>query len=236
MPYGHKMEESYFLCLNKRMPHVLIARHGQSEYNAKNLFTGITDVPLTDLGRIQASRMAESIKDLKPDVAFASKLGRAKETLEIIMVDNGWDDVDITYDAALNERDYGDLTGKNKLALAKEYGQAQFDRWRRGWDEPVPNGETLKTVYRRVVLYYEATVMPVVKKGSSVLLVAHGNTLRALVKHLDWLDDHAVEKLEFPLQEVIIYNYEVRIASKQVRKTDATTLPFVTVNSTYIKE
>jgi 2,3-bisphosphoglycerate-dependent phosphoglycerate mutase len=218
------------------MPHLLLARHGESEYNAKLLFTGLADPPLTNLGRRQASEMAMSIKDLRPQVAYTSTLGRAKETLDIILVDNGWDMMPITSDPALNERDYGKLTGLNKDEIAKKHGQAQFLRWRRGWDEPIPEGETLKMVYRRVVLYFEVHILPHLRSGNSVFIVAHGNTLRALIKHIDGLDDAQVEQLEMPLQEVIIYNYEIRVTSKQVRKTDATALPFVTVNSTYIKD
>jgi 2,3-bisphosphoglycerate-dependent phosphoglycerate mutase len=180
--------------------------------------------------------MAFAMKDLKPDVAYSSILSRAKETLEIMIVDNGWDMLPLTNDAALNERDYGDLTGLSHEDMEKKHGKEQVRKWRRSWDEPVPGGESLKQVYRRVVLYFETNIMPHLRRGNSVLIVAHGNTLRALIKHIDNLDNGQVEQLEMPLEEIIIYNYEIRVTAKQVRKTDVTTLPFVTVNSTYIKE
>lgn len=219
------------------MPHLILIRHGESEYNAKELFTGTTDAPLTNQGKRDASTIAMAIKDLKPEVAFSSTMNRAKETLEIMVVDNGWDMMPVTADAALNERDYGSLTGQSHQAVEKKYGKEQFSKWRRGWDEPIPGGgETLKMVYRRAVLYFEVHILPHLRHGNSVLIVAHGNTLRALIKHVDGLDDKQVEKLEMPLEEIVVYNYEIRVTSKQVRKTDEAELPFVTVNSTYIKE
>lgn len=218
------------------MSHLLLVRHGESEYNAEERFTGLHDPPLTQHGRVEASQMAASIKDLKPESAFTSDLVRAKDTLDIIMVDNGWAKVVVMTDPALNERDYGDFTGLNHSDIIKRYGDAQYIRFRRGWNEPIPHGETLKMVYKRVVLYFEVSILPELRLGKSVLVVAHGNTLRALIKHLDGLDDVQVETLEMPLQEIVVYNYEVRITAKQVRKTDAATFPLVTVNSTYLKE
>ncbi len=214
----------------------MLARHGESEYNAAERFTGLHDPPLTQRGRVQASQMAVSIKDLRPDVAFSSVLMRARDTLDIIIVDNGWDKLAIHTDDALNERDYGEFTGLNHSEIINRYGDSQYIKFRRGWNEPIPGGETLKMVYRRVVLYFEVSVLPELRRGNSVLIVAHGNTLRALIKHLDGLDDLQVETLEMPLQEIVIYNYEVRITAKQVRKTEVSALPFVTVNSTYLKE
>lgn len=218
------------------MPHLLLIRHGESEYNAKNLWTGWKDVTLTTKGRQEASAMGMAIKDLKPDVAYSSALSRTKETLDIILVDNGWGTVPVTAAQDLNERNYGDFTGMDKSEIERKYGNDQYKRWRRGWDEPIPNGETLKQVYRRVVLYFETSIMPHLRHGDSVLIVAHGNTLRSLIKHIDGLDNEMVEGLEMPLEEIVSYNYEIRVTAKQVRKTDATTLPFVTVNTTYIKE
>ncbi|HSW80367.1 MAG TPA: 2,3-bisphosphoglycerate-dependent phosphoglycerate mutase [Candidatus Saccharimonadales bacterium] len=218
------------------MSNLLLIRHGESEYNANELFTGLHNPPLTQRGRVQASQMAASIKDLKPDIAYTSLLTRAKDTLDIIMVDNGWDKVPLKEDAALNERDYGKFSGLQHAEIIKRYGDAQYIKFRRGWNEPIPDGETLKMVYKRVVLYFEVQILPELRKGNNVLIVAHGNTLRALIKHLDGLDDLQIETLEMPLQEVVIYNYEVRIAAKQVRKTEQPSLPYVTANTTYLKE
>ena len=216
------------------MPHLLLARHGESEYNAKNLFTGLTDVALTKKGRDQATYMAAAIKDLKPSIAYTSSLGRAQDTLSIILHENGWENTPVISNSSLNERDYGNLTGKDKAQIQAKYGEVQFLKWRRGWNEVIPNGETLRTVYQRVVLYFTTQVLPNLKRGDDTLIVAHGNTLRALIKHLDGLNDQQVETLEMPLVEIVVYDYEVSIASKQVRKFQSK-LPFVTVNSTYIK-
>jgi 2,3-bisphosphoglycerate-dependent phosphoglycerate mutase len=216
------------------MPYLLLARHGESEYNAKNLWAGWADTPLTEKGHHQAVMMAGAIKDLRPDVAYTSLLSRTKDTLEIILQHNGWDNIPTISHVALNERNYGDFTGMNKSEAEKSMGKAKFDKLHRGWDDAVPGGESLRMVYERVVLYFNEAILPEIKHGKSVLVVSHGNALRALIKHLDGLSDEAVEKLEMPLVEIVVYDYELRIASKQVRQFQ-TALPFVTVNSTYIK-
>jgi 2,3-bisphosphoglycerate-dependent phosphoglycerate mutase len=221
--------------LNKAMPYLLLARHGESEYNSKNLWTGVTDCPLTDKGRGQAALMAGAIKDLKPDVAFTSMLSRAQDTLQIILQDNHWDEIPTYFNKSLNERDYGEYTGMNKLEVEKQVGHEKFIKIRRGWDEPVPGGETLKMVYQRMMLYFNDHIIPEIKSGRSVLVVAHGNSLRALIKYLDTLNDAEIEDVEMPLVEILVYNYEMRIAAKQVRQFEAK-LPYVTVNTSYIKE
>ena len=217
------------------MPHLLLARHGESEYNAQNLFTGIHDAPLTQKGREQAAIMAGAIKDLKPNLAYTSMLTRAQDTLNIILQENGWENTPVISNASLNERDYGSFTGSNKQQIEQQIGTEGFLKLRRGWDVPVQNGETLKAVYQRVTLYFVDQILPNLKRGEDTLIVAHGNTLRALIKHLDGLDDRQVETLEMPLVEIVVYDYEMRIASKQVRKFQSK-LPFITVNSTYIKD
>ena len=216
------------------MSHLLLLRHGESDFNMHNLFTGLHDAPLTQKGKGQAVVMAEAIKDLRPDVAYTSMLSRAQDTLKIILKENGLENIPVISNPALNERDYGQLTGQNKADIKKRYGNSQYLRWRRGWNEPIPEGETLQMVYRRVVLYFVSQILPNIKRGHNTIIVAHGNTLRALIKHLDGLSEQQVEKLEMPLSEIVVYDYEVRIASKQVRKFEAT-LPFITVNSTYLK-
>lgn len=217
------------------MPYLILARHGESEFNAQNLFTGLSDVPLTRKGRGQAVAMAVAVKDIPPSMAYTSALARAQDTLDIILHENGWTNTPVVSHEALNERDYGDLTGKNKAEIERVYGTKQFLKWRRGWNETIPHGETLKMVYKRVVLYFTDQILPNLKRGENILVVAHGNTLRTLIKHLDNIDDRQIETLEMPLVEILVYDYEVRIVSKQVRKFQAKQ-PFVTVNSTYIKE
>ncbi len=201
------------------MSYLILARHGESQFNAKSLWTGIWDVPLTKKGRHEASLMARAIADVKPARAYTSALSRATETLSIILGDNHWKPA-VAADAALNERDYGDLTGMNKWTVEEQYGKEQFSKWRRGWNEPVPDGETLQDVYHRAVPYFQKRVLPNLKHGKNVLLVAHGNTLRALIKHLDGLSDEQVQSLEMPFGEVIVYEMDRqgRVKGKDVRK------------------
>ena len=132
---------------------LILTRHGESEFNAKSLWTGTWDIPLTDKGRQQAQLMGEALSDLKPDVGFSSARMRAQDTLKGILQANHWD-IPVHHSHLLNERDYGELTGLNKWEVEEKYGNDQFTRWRRGWDEPVPGGETLKDVYLRALPYF----------------------------------------------------------------------------------
>ncbi len=202
------------------MPYLTLARHGESQFNAKSLWTGIWDVPLTKKGRHDAVLMAHVLKDTKPDVAYTSALSRAKDTLDIILATNHWTHVPVTSNPALNERDYGDLTGMNKWAVEEQYGEKQFQKWRRGWDEPVPEGETLKMVYRRAIPYFDTHILADLKHGKDVIITAHGNTLRAIIKHLDELDNQQVQQLEMPFGVVIVYTLDKHgtVLAKEVRK------------------
>jgi 2,3-bisphosphoglycerate-dependent phosphoglycerate mutase len=207
------------------MTYLILARHGQSQFNAKSLWTGTWDVPLTKQGRHEATLMAKDIKDIKPAVAYSSVLSRARDTLEIILSENKWTRVPIHESASLNERNYGDLTGMNKWAVEEQYGTKQFTKWRRGWNEPVPDGETLQMVFRRVVPYYEQHILTDLKHSKNVLIVAHGNSLRALIKYLDELSDRAVEALEMPFGEILVYTLDDSgaVTNKEIRKiTDET--------------
>jgi 2,3-bisphosphoglycerate-dependent phosphoglycerate mutase len=165
--------------------------------------------------------VGHAIKDLKPAYAFTSNLSRATETLEIILKTNHWKPK-VAADAALGERDYGDLTGMNKWVVEQKYGEDKFNKWRRGWDDPVPGGETLKQVYRRVIPYYDEHILPHLKKGDTVLITAHGNTLRALMKALDGLNNHQIQNLEMPFGEAIIYTLD---AHGNVLKKDERKIP-----------
>jgi 2,3-bisphosphoglycerate-dependent phosphoglycerate mutase len=205
---------------------LILTRHGESEFNAKSLWTGIWDIPLTEKGRGQAVLMGEALADLKPDVAFASALIRAQDTLKIILHTNHLD-IPVHHSHLLNERDYGELTGLNKWEVEQQYGADQFTRWRRGWDEPVPGGETLKDVYARAIPYFEEHILPLLKSGQTVILTAHGNTLRALIKLLDGIDDAGVEHLEMPFGQLITYEFDAsgKPSSKQVRQIETTPTP-----------
>jgi 2,3-bisphosphoglycerate-dependent phosphoglycerate mutase len=166
--------------------------------------------------------MARATKDIKPAVCYTSALSRAKDTLEIILHDNDWTRVPVHADAALNERDYGDLTGMNKWVVEEQFGRAQFDKWRRGWDEPVPYGETLKIVFRRVVPYFEKHILPDLEHGKNVLITAHGNTLRALIKYLEELTDLQIQSVEMPFGELLVYTLDAhgKVTAKIIRKLD----------------
>lgn len=205
------------------MSHLILARHGQSQFNAKSLWTGSWDVPLTKKGRHDASLMAKALVDLKPSVAYTSMLSRARDTLEIILDANKWTRIPVRASADLNERDYGDLTGMNKWAVEEQHGAVQFNKWRRGWDEPVPEGETLKQVFRRVAPYFDQYILPDLTRGKTVLLIAHGNTLRALVKYIEELSNQQVEACEIPVGTMLIYEYDAhgKMVGKSTKQIDS---------------
>lgn len=187
------------------MSYLVLVRHGESQWNAKDLWTGLTDIGLTEKGRQEARKAGEEIKNIKFDIAFTSVLKRAKETLGEIEVVLG-QKIPTTESAALNERDYGDFTGKNKWEVKKEIGDEDFLKLRRSWDFQVPNGESLKDVYARVVPYYKNHILPELKAGKNILVSAHGNSLRALVKYLDNISDKDIADLEIPFGKPLIYH------------------------------
>lgn len=186
------------------MANLILVRHGESEWNEKGLWTGWTDIGLSDKGIEEARNAGKKLKGFQIDFAYTSPLKRAKQTLDEIKSVLGID-VPTFENKALNERDYGIYTGKNKLEIQKEVGGGKFKDLRRGWDSPIPQGETLKDVYNRVVPYYESEILPKIKQGKNILISAHGNSLRALVKYLENLSDAGVENLEIPTGESRIY-------------------------------
>jgi 2,3-bisphosphoglycerate-dependent phosphoglycerate mutase len=203
------------------MAYLVLVRHGESEYNALGLWTGLTDVSLSAEGVREAQRAANALRDIPFDVAYTSTLKRAQDTLTEIKRELGCEDIPTRVDAALNERDYGDLTGKNKWKIQEEYGDEQFLKWRRSWDFPVPGGETLKDVYARVVPYYEAHILPDLKAGKNVLVSAHGNSLRALVKHLENISESEIPHLEIGTGEIYVYEVDHgQIGKKEIRATN----------------
>ncbi len=200
------------------MAYLVLVRHGESEWNAEGIWTGWTDIALSDKGRQEAKDAGKQIKDIKFDIAYTSHLSRAKETLSIIEQVLGVS-LPTIKNSALNERDYGIYTGKNKWEVEKEIGEENFKKLRRGWNYPVVNGETLKDVYSRVVPYYKQEILPKLKGGKNVLISAHGNSLRTLVKFLDNLSDSDVENLEIATGESLVYqiNSEGKVISKEIR-------------------
>lgn len=189
------------------MAKLVLVRHGKSEWNALGLWTGWTDISLNEEGRQEAREAGEAIKDISFDFAYTSALKRAIETLdEIKQVLH--QDIPTIENKALNERDYGDLAGKNKWKIKEEYGDEQFMKWRRGWDDVLPHGESLRDVYERVVPYFEKEILPKLKEGKNVLVAAHGNSLRALVKYLEHISDKEIPSLEIATGEVYVYDVD----------------------------
>lgn len=201
------------------MTQLILIRHGESEWNAKGLWTGWTDIGLSDKGREEAKAAGRLLQDIKIDIAYTSPLLRAKQTLVEIKNVLGSPNLPTVEDKALNERDYGELTGRNKWDLKADFGEEKFFSIRRGWDIPIPGGETLKDVYNRVLPYYEHEILPKLKEGKNVLISAHGNSLRALVKHLENISDIDISKLELATGEIYIYKVDDNgnIVSKEIR-------------------
>lgn len=200
------------------MAYLVLVRHGESEWNAKGLWTGLTDIGLTEKGRQEARQAAEAVKNIIFQEAFNSVLLRARQTLEEMEKVLGVK-LPVTENAALNERDYGDYTAKNKWEVKKQLGDEEFLKLRRSWDYPVPNGESLKQVYERAVPYYKDHILPELIKGKNVLVSAHGNSLRALVKYLDNIPDDKIAELEIPTGQVLVYQVDQsgKVTSKEIR-------------------
>jgi len=186
------------------MPTLVLVRHGQSLWNQENRFTGFVDVPLTDQGREEARLAARALRGMSFDVAYTSALIRAQETLAIILESLG-QPVPIIRDAALNERNYGDLQGLNKADAAKRWGDAQVKQWRRSYDVPPPHGESLEMTAKRVLPFYDRAIAGDLRLGKNVLVVAHGNSNRALVMKLDGLTGEQVVGLELATGVPLVY-------------------------------
>ena len=188
---------------------LVLVRHGQSEWNAKNLFTGWKDPGLTDQGLAEAKNAGKLILDesIQFDFMYTSMLSRAQRTGDIILGVLNHKEIPIVKNEALNERDYGSLAGLNKDDARKKWGEEQVHIWRRSFDIPPPDGESLKDTADRVLPYFEAEIMPKVISGSSILIAAHGNSLRALIMKLDSISSEDIVKLEIPTGAPIQYEF-----------------------------
>jgi len=193
----------------KNTNYLVLVRHGQSEWNAKNLFTGWKDPGLTDQGIEEAVNAGISISARNIEFArmFTSALKRAQITGQIILDGIDQPHLKTIKDQALNERDYGDLAGLNKDAARKEWGEEQVHIWRRSYDIPPPGGESLKNTAERVLPYFNAEILPRLTQGENILVAAHGNSLRSLVMQLDNLSKEEVIELEIPTGAPIIYTF-----------------------------
>lgn len=193
------------------MAHTLVlVRHGQSEWNKKNLFTGWRDVELTEQGRTEAREAGELMKaaGLEFDMAFTSALKRAQETNRLALDALGQSGIPVVENEALNERDYGDLAGLNKDDAREKWGEEQVHIWRRSFDVPPPGGESLKMTAERVLPYFEAEILPKVLGGKRVLVAAHGNSLRALVMQLDKLGPDEIVEVNIATGVPIAYELD----------------------------
>ena len=186
---------------------LILVRHGQSEWNLKNLFTGWKDPDLTEQGIEEAKATGRKLKasGLEPTVFFTSALRRAQHTLDLILDELGITEVTITRSKALNERDYGDLAGLNKDDAREKWGEEQVLIWRRSYDVPPPGGESLKDTAARTLPYYEDLILPFVKEGETVLVAAHGNSLRSMVMAIEGLTPDEILKRELGTGEPVVY-------------------------------
>ena len=197
---------------------LVLIRHGESQWNLENRFTGWTDVPLTEKGREEARRAGEKIRHIHFDKAYTSVLQRAIETLSIVLRVLGQQDIPIMYDKALNERHYGDLQGLNKAETAEKYGQEQVHIWRRSYDIAPPGGESLKDTAARTLPYFKTHIEPDLSAGGNILVSAHGNSLRSIVMYLDNLSKEEVLALNLATGVPIVYEFspDLRVLSKRV--------------------
>ena len=202
------------------MTYLVLLRHGESQWNLENRFTGWIDVPLSPKGEEEARQAGEKLKaaGIHFDLAFTSVLQRAIRTLEIVLDVLGQRDLPVEKDQALNERHYGDLQGLNKAETAKRFGEEQVHLWRRSYDIAPPGGESLKDTAARTLPYFEAKILPAVKVGKTVLVSAHGNSLRSVVMHLDRLSREEVLELNLGTGVPIVYEIDVegRVQGKRV--------------------
>lgn len=201
------------------MAYLVLVRHGQSEWNALGLWTGQEDVALSEQGVAEARKAAEYLEDIELHKAHTSRHSRAQHTLREVLEALHKVELEIIEHEALNERHYGDYQAKNKWDIKEQIGEEEFNKLRRNWDHPVPNGETLKDVSERVLPYYEKHILEDLKAGKNVIVSAHGNSLRALMKHLDQVSDDKAHEVEIGTGGVHVYeiNENGTVISKEIR-------------------
>ena len=202
------------------MPHLVLLRHGQSQWNLENRFTGWVDVPLTQKGEEEARQAGEKMKavQLQFDTTFTSVLQRAIRTLKLALGVLGQSDLPVKQDQALNERHYGDLQGLNKAETAQKFGDEQVQIWRRSYDVPPPGGESLENTAARTLPYLTEKILPTIQAGQHVLVAAHGNSLRSIIMHLDQLRREEVVSLEVGTGVPVVYDLDTtgNVQSKKI--------------------
>ena len=185
-----------------------LVRHGQSVYNLENRFTGSLDIPLTPFGQQEAQRAGIKLAGYRFDVAFTSMLVRAQESLRIILEAMHQTKIPVVKNIALNERMYGDLQGLDKAEVTAKYGIAQVEIWRRSFEVCPPGGESLSDTYKRTTPYFDSEIAPKLKAGKNVLVVAHGNSLRALMMYLENISPEDIVKLNVPTGVPRVYSLD----------------------------
>ena len=198
------------------MPFLILARHGESIYNLENRFTGWIDVPLTEKGKEEARSIAHKISGYHIDKAYSSSLQRTVESLQIVLKELQCKNIPIVHSAELNERFYGDIQGLNKKETASCYGEALVHQWRRSYTVAPPGGESLKDAAVRILSFFERRILEDIRSNMNVLVVVHGNTIRAIMKKLDSLTDEEIMDLNIATGEVVVYEFdaEMRIIGK----------------------
>lgn len=206
---------------------LIVVRHGESQWNALGKWTGTTNVHLSEKGFQESLLFGKALADMPIHCAYYSEQVRSLETLQGILTTANKLSVPLIESAALNERDYGDYTGQNKWDMKKLIGTRKFNKVRRDWNYPVPNGETLKMVYARTIPFFIEEVLPKLQQGQNVLLVAHGNSIRALIKYLENISDRGISKVEMIFGTILFYTVDRngRMISKQECKIDTTPPP-----------
>ncbi|MCC7438846.1 MAG: 2,3-diphosphoglycerate-dependent phosphoglycerate mutase [Armatimonadetes bacterium] len=198
------------------MPTLILLRHGQSQWNLENRFTGWVDIDLSDAGREEARQAGEKLRGMKIDRVYTSRLMRAISTAQIALEAAGMQQLSMIEDQALNERHYGDLQGLNKAETAAKYGDEQVHIWRRSFNVPPPGAEaeSLELCMKRVMPYYESHILPDLLNGLNVLVVAHGNSLRSLMYTLDNHTNESILELNIPTGVPIAYQMEIEEGKK----------------------
>ncbi len=209
---------------NKPTGILVLSRHGESEWNLLGKWTGLTDVSITEKGVADSRKVGELLKGIHFNAVYTSDLKRTHQTLAAHLEAMEHDgEIPHTKHAAINERDYGDLTGMNKWEVKEKIGEVEFNGIRRGWDHPVPGGETLKDVHDRAMPYFVAEILPRLQKGENILVVSHGNTIRALMKHLEDIKEEDMAEVEMPFGQIVMYHFadgNDKPHKKEIKKAD----------------
>ncbi len=197
---------------------LVLVRHGLSQWNLENRFTGWTDVPLSDRGTEDATKAVSVLSDVRFDVAWTSRLRRANDTLDILLNGIGQEGIPIEKDTALNERHYGDLQGLDKGETIKKHGEEQVKLWRRSYATRPPNGESMEDCERRVLPVFRQYILPLLAAGKTVLLVAHGNSIKPIMRDIEGLGQEEASLLEVSLTTPYVYRFDgEKVAGKETR-------------------